>query len=69
MQRKSSEMSPKILPNGTQNAPRSDSFRTLEPTLAPILTQVPLGEEMGCPREPKGSQNASQNQRTSDKTS
>ena len=44
MQPKSSEMSPEILPNGTQNAPRSDSFRTLEPTFAPILTQVPLGE-------------------------
>jgi len=44
MQPKSSEMSPKILQNGTQNTPKSDSFRTLEPTFAPILTQVPLGE-------------------------
>ena len=44
MQPKSSEMSPKILPNGTQKVLKSHSFRILEPTLAPILTQVPLGE-------------------------
>ena len=55
MQPKSSGMSPKILPNGTQNAPKSHFFRILEPTFAPILTQVLLGDEMGCPREPKGS--------------
>ena len=44
MQPKSSEMSPKILPNGIQNASKSESFRTLQPTFAPILTQLLSGE-------------------------